>query len=205
MPRYQSLDISRRGKFRLATSVGSAIRQIVDTRVLLTAAVPPALPGSSMSRGSLAPPLDAITRLFRSARRRRHAPGNGPDEAGQLAGDRGGDDIGRLATSGESAIARAQPQLRLPGDLADWLGLFLLPEQQLATDPCREAVTPGRLDQQPAGRAVAGLGEAAASDAGSARMLARHQPEIGHQLARIGEAREVAQFSDQGCRIDQRH
>src|SRR6516164_8092812 len=58
----------------LATSVGSATRQIVDTRVLLTAAVPPALPGSSMSRGSLAPPLDAITRLFRSARRRRHAP-----------------------------------------------------------------------------------------------------------------------------------
>ena len=40
----------------LATSVGSATRQIVDTRVLLTAAVPPALPGSSMSRGSLAPP-----------------------------------------------------------------------------------------------------------------------------------------------------
>jgi len=32
----------------LATSVGSAIRQIVDARVLLTAAVPPALPGSSM-------------------------------------------------------------------------------------------------------------------------------------------------------------
>ena len=58
----------------LATCVGSATRQIVDTRVLLTAAVPPALPGSSMSRGSLAPPLDAITRLFRSARRRRHAP-----------------------------------------------------------------------------------------------------------------------------------
>ena len=32
----------------LATSVGSATRQIVETRVLLTAAVPPALPGSSM-------------------------------------------------------------------------------------------------------------------------------------------------------------
>ncbi len=30
----------------LATSVGSAIRQIVVARVLLTAAVPPALPGS---------------------------------------------------------------------------------------------------------------------------------------------------------------
>src|ERR1700758_635640 len=164
----------------LATSVGSAIRQIVDTRVLLTAAVPPALPGGSMSRGSLAPPLDAITRLFRSARRRRHAPGNGPDEAGQLAGDRGGDDIGRLATAGESAIARAQPELRFPGDLADRPRLLLLPEPQLAADPGREAVTPGRLDQQPTSGLVAGLGEAAAFDAGTARMLGWHQPEIGH-------------------------
>lgn len=47
----------------LATSVGSVIRQIVVTRVLLTAAAPPALPGSSVSSGSLAPPLDAVTRF----------------------------------------------------------------------------------------------------------------------------------------------
>ena len=44
----------------LATSVGSAIRQIVDARVLLTATVPPALPGSPKLSGSLAPPLAAI-------------------------------------------------------------------------------------------------------------------------------------------------
>src|ERR1700736_5897645 len=106
----------------LATSIGSAIRQIVVARVLLTAAAPPALPSSSVSGGSLAPPSDAITRLFRSPR---HAPGDGRDEAGQLAGDRGRDDIGRLAAAGELAIARAQPQLRLPGDLTDrrWPGL----------------------------------------------------------------------------------
>src|SRR5262249_58628389 len=101
----------------LATSVGSAIRQIVDARVLLTAAVPPALSGSSMSSGSLAPPLDAITPLSRSARRRRYAPGNGPDEACQLAGDRGGDGIGRLSPAGELSLARAPPPPRLPGRL----------------------------------------------------------------------------------------
>jgi hypothetical protein len=39
----------------------------------------------------------------------------------------------------------------------------------------------------------------ASSDAGAARMFGRHQPEIGHQLARVGKAREVAQFGDQGC------
>ena len=47
----------------LGTCVGSAIRQIVDARVLLTATVPPALPGRSVSDGSLAPPLDVITCL----------------------------------------------------------------------------------------------------------------------------------------------
>src|SRR5215471_15879812 len=104
--------------------------------------------------------------FWRSAHRRRHTPGDGPDEAGQFAGDRGRDDIGRLAAAGELAIARAQPQLCLPRDLADRPGLLLLPKPQLAADPGREAVTPSGLDQQPADSAVAGgLGEAAAFDA----------------------------------------
>ena len=48
----------------LETCVGSAIRQIVDARVLLTATVPPALPGSRMLGGSLAPPLAALMGFF---------------------------------------------------------------------------------------------------------------------------------------------
>ena len=141
----------------LATGIGSEIRQIVVSRVLLTAAAPPALPGSSMSNGSLAPPLDAITRFLWSIRRRRHAPGDGPDEAGQFTGDRGSNDIGRFAAAGELAIARAQPHLRLPGDLAQRLWLLLLTQQQRAADPGRETVGPGRFDQPPPCRAVAGL------------------------------------------------
>src|SRR5437879_11000849 len=54
-----TVDTSRSG-LGLATSVGSAIRQIVDARVLLTATAPPALPGSPKLSGSLAPPLSAI-------------------------------------------------------------------------------------------------------------------------------------------------
>src|ERR1700726_2347021 len=100
----------------LGTCVGSTIRQIVEARVLLTATAPPALPGRSVSDGSLAPPWDTITRLVRSAWCDRDLPSDGPDEAGQLAGDRGGDNIGRLAGAGEPAIARAQPDLPLPDD-----------------------------------------------------------------------------------------
>src|SRR5512135_265538 len=135
----------------LATCVGSAIRRIVDARVLLTATVPPALPGRSVSDGSLAPPLDAITQFLRSACRRHHLPGDGPNEARQLAGDRRGDDIGRLASPGQPAIARAQPHLPLPGDVADRLWLVLLAQQQLAAEPSRKTIAPRRLDQQPAG------------------------------------------------------
>src|SRR6266481_9370044 len=124
-------------------------------------------------------PLAWIARRIRSARHYWHAPGDGPDEAGQLAGDRGRDDVGRFAAAGKPAIARTQPQLRFPGDLADRLGLLLLPEQQFAADPGREAVGPGRFDQQPTGGTISGLGEAAAFDAGTTRMLGRHQSEIG--------------------------
>src|SRR5246500_4315206 len=113
----------------LETCVGSAIRQIVHARVLVTVTAPPALPGSPMLGGSLAPPLAAIIGLVRSVCRHRHLPGDGPDEARQFAGDRGGDDVGRLAGAGKPAIARAQPQLPLPRDVAAQLGLALLPQQ----------------------------------------------------------------------------
>src|SRR5713226_2009119 len=135
----------------LAACVGSVIRQIVDARVLLTATATPALPGRSVLDGSLAPPLGAITRFLRSACRHYHLPSDGPDEAGQFAGDRGGDDIGRLAGPGQPAIARAQPHLPLPGDVADRLRLVLLAQQQLAAEPSGKTVAPRRLDQQPAG------------------------------------------------------
>src|SRR6516165_2283735 len=97
----------------LGTCVGSAIRQIVDARVLLTATAPPALPGSRMLGGWLAPRVDTITQSLRSACRH-HMASDGPDEAGQFAGDRGGDDVSRLAGAGEPAIAGTQPQLPLP-------------------------------------------------------------------------------------------
>jgi len=91
----------------LGTCVGSATRQIVVARVLLTATAPPALPSGSVSEGSLAPPSNVITYYLRSGCRDRHLPGDGPDEAGELAGDRGSDNVGGLAGPGELAIASA--------------------------------------------------------------------------------------------------
>src|SRR6516162_8616325 len=129
-----------RGSIGLATSGRPPARRIVAARAPLTAGVPPALPSRSISAGSLAPPFDAIMQFSGSARRYRHLPSDGPYKARQLAGDRGSDDIGRLAGAGESAIAGTEPGLLFPGDLANCRWQLLLPEQQLATDACREAI-----------------------------------------------------------------
>src|SRR5215471_17285253 len=142
----------------LGTCVGSTIRQIVEARVLLTATVPPTLPGKSMSDGLLAPPVNGITRFLRSAWCYCHLPSDGPDETREFAGDRGGDDIGGLSGAGELAITGTQPHLALPGDVADRLGLVLLSQQHFAADPGGKAVAPGCLNQEPAGRSVSGLG-----------------------------------------------
>src|SRR5712691_13233175 len=85
----------------LETCVGSVIRQIVDARVLLTATAPPALPGSRMSDGSPAPPLNRIMPVFRLACRHRDMPGDGPDKACQFFG------LGALVdSSGSTATLR---------------------------------------------------------------------------------------------------
>jgi hypothetical protein len=58
-----TVDVSR-SCLSLATWVGSATRQIVVARALLTATAPPAVPASSVSDASLTPPLDVITGLL---------------------------------------------------------------------------------------------------------------------------------------------
>src|SRR5215831_9180322 len=113
----------------LGTCVGLVVRQLVEARVLLTATVPPALPGRSVSDSSLAPPANGITHFLRSAWRDRHLPSDGPDETREFAGDRGSDNIGRLTGPDKLAITRAQPHLPLPGDIADRLGLVFLSQQ----------------------------------------------------------------------------
>ena len=83
----------------LVACVGVVIRQIVDGRVLLTATVPPALPGGRLLGGSLAPPLDGATFSPVSLASLSHGE-RWPHETRQFAGDRSGDDSGRLAGPG---------------------------------------------------------------------------------------------------------
>ena len=64
----------------------------------------------------------------------------------------------------------------------------------------RHPVSPGPLNQHTPGQRIAGFGNAAATDATTRRVLARHQTKIGHQLARVNEAVEIADFCHNGHR-----
>src|ERR1017187_5907366 len=54
------------------------------------------------------------------------------------------------------------------------------------------SVSPGAFDQRASGMGVAGIGDATASDRLAARLFARNQAEIGHELAWVRKACEVA-------------
>src|ERR1700730_13511413 len=97
---------------------------------------------------------------------------------------------------------RVQSQsLRSPGDIANDFWQSLDPIDLMTTDARLHSVSPRAFDQRASGMGVAGLGDAAASDGLAARLLARDQAEIGHELARVCKACEIAHFSDQhhGC------
>ena len=49
------------------------------------------------------------------------------------------------------------------------------------------------------------LGDRPAPHRGATRVFRRHEPEIRHELARMPEAREVAEFCDEGDGSDERH
>lgn len=60
-------------------------------------------------------------------------------------------------------------------------------------------VGPTRLNHHGTRQGIAGPGDAPSSCAVAAGMFARHQSQPGHQLPRIGEAADIADFGSQGC------
>src|ERR1700730_12173019 len=124
-----TVDASRSG-LGLATSVGSAIRR----------PRPQPCPEVACRMVRWRLPWMRSRGVVQSDQHDRPVAGTVVAEPRQSTGDRSGHHIGRFAGAGELTIARAQPKLRLPGDLADRFGLSLSPEQQLTADPGREAI-----------------------------------------------------------------
>src|SRR6266404_6518395 len=142
-------------------------------------------------------------RVWSALERRLSDVGNRPDKADHLTSDCRGDYDLRLACRSKPPIARAQPDLPFPSDVADRRRQLLVAVVKLAADACRHAVGPGSFDQHAPCQHIAGLGDAATSDAGAGRVLGRHQAEIGHQLSRIGKPSKVADLGYHGDRNHQ--
>src|SRR5882757_130740 len=121
-----------------------------------------------------------------------------PEKSRHLPRDCGRhDDLG-LARRREPTIAGTEPDLRFPGDVADDLWKSLEPIVQLAADAGLHSISPGPFDQDTPCKRVASLGDAAAADCCSARVLGRRQTKVGHHLAWIVEAYEIANFRGDG-------
>ena len=58
----------------------------------------------------------------------------------------------------ESSVAFTQPDLGLPADILDDLGLFFQSQLQMSTDLGGIAVGPGAFHQSPSGMGVTGFG-----------------------------------------------
>lgn len=66
-----------------------------------------------------------------------------------------------------------------------------------ATDLGREAVGPGRFDEDLAGVAIAGLRDATKSAGSAGAVFAVRHAQLGHELARVLETGQFADFGDQ--------
>ena len=67
----------------------------------------------------------------------------------------------------------------------------------LAPDARNALIGPRRFGEQPPRVRIAGLGDPAAADARPTRVFRRDEAEVGHQLARMTEPREVAELGDE--------
>jgi len=118
-------------------------------------------------------------------------PGRSPAEAGELAGDRDGDDaVGLVAGVFELPPAGVEPSLGARGGVDDVRGLAFLAALQLLSVCDVPLVVVGGLDQQPAGVEPALVIAPWRLLAGG--VLRGHDPEIGGQTVRMIEALELA-------------
>src|SRR5262249_44392798 len=86
-----------------------------------------------------------------------------PKERGHLSGNRRNDDGQLLAGCAEPAIPATQPNLRLPGDIADRLWQRFEASSQGLADASGMAVAPSRFDQHSTCSTVACQGQAGAA------------------------------------------
>src|SRR5579859_2223454 len=98
----------------------------------------------------------------------------------------------------QTTKARAQPNLGFPRDCDDILRLTFQSRLKRFANACREPVIPSRFDQDPAHVRITRSSELATMSRRSARVLARDQAEIAHQVFRMPKSSQIAELRDNG-------
>jgi hypothetical protein len=97
-------------------------------------------------------------------------------------------------TLGHAAVPCAESLLCPIGDGEHACGLSLATRPQRRTQRRSMSMVPGGFDKKSSHMAVARLRDGSTAFAVAARVLARHQPDIGHELPRRVEAAEVVKL-----------
>jgi hypothetical protein len=124
--------------------------------------------------------------------------GNGPHESGELAGNGYVDHIAVFTFCHQSPVTFTEPELGLPTDVLDYLGLFFESQLQMSADLGRIAIGPGAFYESPSGMGVAGFGNGALAASFASRVLRGDQAQEFHQFSWIIETCQIANFSHHG-------
>src|ERR1043166_9361522 len=120
--------------------------------------------------------------------------GNGPHKRTQFPRD-GDDHLVRIFPAGaQLPIACAYSYMGLPTDVVDGLRHLFQAQLEMPTDFGGGARGPGAFDQGTAGMAVARLGDASLLAPLSRRVFRGCEAQVVHQLSRVIEPGEVAEF-----------
>ena len=118
-----------------------------------------------------------------------------PDEAGEFPGDSGHGLVALEAAAPQPVEARVQTVLSPPAHLLGPAIQLRLAHGKFLAHLRRGIVVLRALDQQPAGVRVAAFGDASLLSFVAAGGLRGDEPEIGHELAGMGEAVDVSQLA----------
>ena len=118
--------------------------------------------------------------------------GHGPQASHALTGHGDGDDVRMLASCPTLSVAFAQPDLGLPADVLDHLGLFVASPWEMATDRGGRAGRPGAFDQSLAGMGSPGFGHGPLLAPRTRGIFGRDQAQALHQVSWALETGEVA-------------
>jgi hypothetical protein len=128
-----------------------------------------------------------------------------PHKRDQLTGNGHAHRVGVFPSGDQTSIALAQPDLGLPADVLDGLGLSLESEGPMSPHLSWIPVRPGAFDQGATGMGVAGLGDGALAAALARGRFRGDQPPKFHAFSGGIEAREVSKVGYRGDRDRELH